>query len=91
MKKLTLLASGIVLLSLAACTKSATVNPTPLTKPIKDTIDAHAKIITLTKPIKDTIDVHSKISPLTKPKDTIDAHSLIIPLTKPIKDTIDVR
>jgi hypothetical protein len=75
MKKLTLLASGIVLLSLAACTKSGTVNPTPLTKPIKDTIDAHARIITLTKPIKDTIDAHITISPLTKP----------------IKDTIDVR
>ena len=84
MKKITLFASAILLLSIGACTKSNNVTPT------------HSKTITtgVNDKLKDTID--AKVSPLLK-KDTIDLHHLKLKDTIDIKiksvllkkDTID--
>jgi len=83
MKKITLFASAVLLLSIGACTKNNSVTPTHSKTSItgtndklKDTIDAKSPLLK-----RDTIDLHN-----LKLKDTIDI-KLKSPLLK--KDTID--
>jgi len=86
MKKLNLLVSGLLLISISACTKNNSVTPvthskttvTGVNDKLKDTID-----IKIQSPLlkKDTIDLHN-----LRFKDTIDI-KLKSPLLK--KDTID--
>ncbi len=84
MKKFTLFASAILLLSIGACTKSNNVTPTHnktistgVNDKFKDTIDVATKSPLLRK---DTIDAHKKL------KDTIDIKIKSVLLRK---DTID--
>lgn len=85
MKKFTLFASAILLLSISACTKNNNVTPTHsktiisgVNDKLKDTIDAK-----ISSPLlkKDTIDLHH-----LKLKDTIDIKIKSVLLKK---DTID--
>ena len=83
MKKITLFASAVLLLSIGACTKNNSVTPThsktsitSVNDKLKDTIDAKSPLLK-----RDTIDLHN-----LKLKDTIDI-KLKAPLMK--KDTID--
>jgi len=85
MKKITLFASAVLLLSIGACTKNNSVTPTHSKTNVTGTNDK----------IKDTIDVKIA-SPLVK-KDTIDVHTLRLKDTIDVKiksavakkDTID--
>jgi len=83
MKKITLFASAILLLSVGACTKNNSVTPTHsktistgVNDKFKDTIDAKSPLLR-----KDTIDLHH-----LKLKDTIDIKIKSVLLKK---DTID--
>ncbi|WP_183575232.1 hypothetical protein HDF18_14880 [Mucilaginibacter sp. X5P1] len=84
MKKTNLLVSGLLLISISACTKNNSVTPathsktntTGINDRLKDTIDAKSPLLK-----RDTIDLHN-----LRFKDTIDI-KLKSPLLR--KDTID--